>query len=641
MALAARREIAVDPQRAALAGLSDEQRLEVGRKTRIVSEWKQMRCDLVRRGATRGEADRVFCGMHGVGRSKLHDWARLIEAGDVLGLVDGRRRANRDTRRESCSPEAWNLFKKFWLTRQQRTVALCCQLVAAEAERQGWAWPSLRTVQAKVRREISEFEANRYRLGEEEWDRKHGVRVPSRDYTEYRANQCWVGDFHIVDVFCRRSDADPEIIRPRLGAFIDLRSRIVTGWTIGETENQDAVLLTFRDGIEKWGPPAEVIIDNGKPYRAKGISGGRPTTKRLIEDEDYCRSVFGGVGSEVSFALPFNPDSKLIERWFGTLEGQYGATYETYCGGKKDARFQAAYRVAKAHPERCPTIARYRDGFTKYIDAYHRTPHRGVDMNGRAPIDVFNASNPIPRVVVPEGLMDLLLMRVSRPVKVTRFGVRHDGIEYGLGEARLQLLQGKEVLLRVHPEDASYVVVCDLEGKPICRATNNRLAFARASRDDIAKGMRAKKQARRLASAVQDGGTRAAMQTVTEAAIDARNRAAKRQREHDAMNGLIAATGTDDAAPTRTIRPLKSDWADAMCQFRVSGSEPAGCGTGPDEALTLDDLAGAIDAQRVERTDEAAVPLSFADLFRDTVEDEEEAKSWSQETASFPEADAG
>jgi hypothetical protein len=155
-------------------------------------------------------------------------------------------------------------------------------------------------------------------------------------------------------------------------------------------------------------------------------------------------------------------------------------------------------------------------------------------------------------------------------VKVTRFGVRYRGIEYGQNDTRLFQLQGQEVLLRVDPQDASFVIVCDLEGKPICRATNNSLALCGVTQNHVAEGHKAKARARRLVREVRDGGTSAALQTVGEAAIRASLNRPKPKEP-------LEATGTDGPGP-RNVRPVRTWMREA---FEKSKPGPPADDIGP------------------------------------------------------------
>lgn len=566
-----------------LLDLTDEQRTEAGRRLAIVMAWRNIRRDFLAAGRTAADALKVcLVSREGLTRATLYRWDGRYTDQGIMGLVDHRTTRDGDGGGTDCSPEAWSRFKALYLTIHRRSVALCHQIVAHEAAEHGWQWPSLRTIQRKVKLELPPVHADYFRQGEREWMRRFGPKL-RRDYDQYRAGECWVADFHPLDVFCRRSDTDPTIVRPLLSAFMDMRSRVIVGHLVTESENQETVLAAFRNGVRDHGCPWSVIVDNGKPYRARGVSGGRPG--RRIADEDYVRSVFGSLSIAVTFSLPYNPDSKPIERFFSTLESQFCCLFETYCGGEKDDRFKAAHKLSVDHPERCPTVAELADRLTPWLAAYHATPHRGEGLDHLSPSAAFERFDPIPVARAPEGVMDLLLMRSTRPVKVTRFGVRHNGVDYANFD-RLHSLQGQEVMLRIPPESAGYVVVCDLEGRPICRATNPRLTAHDVDHDHVAAGMRKRKAARTLARKVRDGATRAALDDAVTAAIKARHAAGDK-----ALDRILAATGTDDDVPARGVRALRGDLGEAVAALNRQIDRPSN----PD-GFSFDDLANALDA---------------------------------------------
>jgi len=586
-----------------LSDLTDDHRRQIGRRLALLQTWRNMCRDFEAAGRTVTEATQAFLLAHPeISQRTLYRWDKRHRDDGIIGLIDGRSKANQlpVSADQAISEEAWRYFLSLYLTIQRRMVALCHQMTAEKARDQGWQWPSLRSVQLRVA-QLPATQTDYFRLGEREWRRRHEPKL-ARDYRQYRSNEWWVGDFHEFDVFCRRSESDPTIVRPLLSAFIDLRSRLLVGWHVTLRESQDAVLLAFRDGVNKWGPPWHAVVDNGKPYKALGVSGGRPRACQKIQNPDYVRSVFGGLNVAVHFSIPFNPDSKLIERWFGTLEAQFGATFDTYCGGQKDNRFRIAWKLAYGHPEKCPTVAELDEKFAAYLEAYHLAPHTGDGMDGLSPSQAFERFDPIPRAVAPDGAMDLLLMRTTKPAKAGRLGVQHNGIRYGATDPRLQRLHGQKVILRVHPTNASYVVVCDLGGKPLFRAANNRLELYDVGQDHIAEGMKAKKRAKQLARQIQEGALRPIHDDVATAAIRARYRAGERAAQQ------LAATGTDDVPP-RNFQPLRSDFADAVERFDAQAT-PAAPDAPPFTWADMDDSPGEAEAD----SGEDLGPISLAEL---------------------------
>jgi len=293
-------------------------------------------------------------------------------------------------------------------------------------------------------------------------------------------------------------------------------------------------------------------------------------------------AVLPGLQIAVHFSIPFNPNSKIDERWHRTIEEQFGACFDTYCGGQKDDRFRLAWKLAHDHPERCPTIAEVREKFERWLVGYHATPHSGEGMEGLSPAAAFGRFDPIPRSVLPEGALDLLILRVHNPevqtaggtrrgVHVTKDGVRYQGVQYGSADPRLWDLHGEWLPIRVHPEDASFVIICDREGRPLIRATNNRLALAGATREDVSDGIKTQKRARRYARQIREGALAPLNQSVVDAAIAARVASGQA-----AMQKLMAATGTGGPEPAavRNIAPLRSDFVESCEAFQQRIDRP-------------------------------------------------------------------
>ncbi len=498
---------------------------------------------------------------------RLRDYRRRLSRD---GNVDRRGRPKGDTV-TTCSPEAWESFKSFWLTPQQRSVALCWELAAREARQHGWAWPTLRTIQARVRAELPPFHADYYRLGPLAWSRKHQPRI-QRDLSSVRPNQTWVGD-HCKFDFLALHDGKP--IRPWVTAWQDQRSRMITGWQITAGPDSDTILAAFKAGVVAHGAPDHIIIDNGKDYRAKGFSGGRRGKPRL--DEDRTTSVCGQLGIRITFCEPFNPGSKCIESWFDTLHERFDKLFDSYCGRAPDARPEDLYARLRKDDVELPTLAEVSAQFVQFLDAFHRRPHSGDGMQGLCPLDVFTKCDPLPKRTAPRNLLDELLKRTVQ-VKVSRHGVRHNKVYYGQGELALRPLHGRAVLLAIDPEHADYVDVRELNGRPICRAYQQRLRGL--TQADLKEAKHRQKHARRLAQSV-GSAYRTAAKSVVELALEAQAEQAGQLRQAVGAEGqLILDSGPADR-PFSLLTGV-ADYAD------YDGGDEPGATEGDDAPLKLD-----------------------------------------------------
>lgn len=454
-------------------------------------------------------------------------------------------------------------------------MALCYEVVAVEAERNGWQWSlSLRSVQRRVDKELPAFIADRHRLGERRWAQKHAPRI-ERDLSEVRPNQCWVGDHCQLDFLARVEGG--EIKRPWVTAWMDQRSRMIVGWVVTSSPDSDTILAAFRDAVIEHGAPEQIIIDNGKDYRAKGFSGGRRGKPRL--DTERVLSVCGRLGIQVSFCEPFNPGSKAIERFFDTLHERFDKTFPTYCGNKPENRPEQLFAKLRARKIAEPTTGAIRERLPVWLDAYHRRPHTGDSMDGKSPLYVFTHCDPIARRTAPRDVLDKLLQKTVE-VKVTKRGVRYRDIYYGQDNPEVWRRQGKrppvEVLLRIDPERADAVEVCELDGRHITWAVNARLGGM--DQDDVKEGKRRQKQAKKRA--------REALPAVRDARKTTEQHVIAAQREY--AEQLAKAAGAEGMAPPRGVQLLPG--AAEIARHGIV-SLPASAADESDAALDTDDLS--------------------------------------------------
>jgi transposase InsO family protein len=440
---------------------------------------------------------------------------------------------------QPVSPDAWEFFKSLWLTPQRRKVSICWELTKIEADKAGWPWPALRTIQQRVTHQLPPFFSDYYRLGPQAWARLHAPRI-ERDLSAVRPNQCWIGDHARFD-FLARHNHKP--VRPWLTAWEDQRSRMIVGWQITAQPDSDTILAAFGAPALERGVPEQVIIDNGKDYRAKGLSGGRRGKPRL--DEDYVRSVFGRLDIHVTFCEPFNPGSKAIESFFNGLHERFDKLFDSYCGRDPQHRPAELYKRLRAHELELPTLDEVRTRFAAWLEAYHRRPHSGDGLEGLCPLDAFERFEPIAKRTAPQRVLERLLCKTVK-VTVTRKGVCYDNIHYGQANTKLLALHGREVLLRLDPGQADQIEVCDLDGRHLTWALHQRIRGL--TRDDIKRAKKRQKRARQLAKSAAPA-LRDARKSVVEHALAAQAEYAQQLRQ---------AAGAEHCGPavSAVARPL-------------------------------------------------------------------------------------
>ncbi|MFQ5695008.1 MAG: Mu transposase C-terminal domain-containing protein [Terriglobia bacterium] len=224
--------------------------------------------------------------------------------------------------------------------------------------------------------------------------------------------------------------------RPWLTAFMDMKSRRITGWTLSLQPDSLTIASALRMGLEECGLPQALYLDNGKDFRSRYL-GGRTRRLAPIDLPDEARGLLDELGVAVICATPFHPQAKSIERFFRTMHVQFDAAFPSYCGQRPGKRPETCQPLLDEHrdclqrgvPEASPLPSIEETALTLALwlqEEYHQQPHRGRGMRGRTPAEVYEPSD---RRINPGKLALLLLKRERRQVDrgaVTLFGRRYE-----------------------------------------------------------------------------------------------------------------------------------------------------------------------------------------------------------------------
>lgn len=285
-----------------------------------------------------------------------------------------------------------------------------------------------------------------------------------RDYSTLALHEVWCADGRKADVFVRWEDGT--ISRPIVVAWLELRSRMCLGHEVGRTESADLIRLAFKRGAEtSKALPREALMDNGRGFASKLLTGGAPNRFRFKVREEDVPGVLTLLGIEVIWTLPFSGRSKPIESWFRVLAELDKRFPGAYCGNRPDAKPE------DCDPKKAIPIARFRAALEQAIAAYHDTPHRGDSMDYRTPRDVYDEL--LPQTVVRRPTADQLrlCLMAAEAVKLNKA----DGTITILGNRywseKLASLPGNvEYVVRFNPEDAADQVSVYRGSQFICEA---------------------------------------------------------------------------------------------------------------------------------------------------------------------------
>lgn len=424
----------------------------------------------------------------------------------------GDRRSPASAGSSKCSPQAWEEFESVYLTPQQWSIAKCHRHVAALAKAAGWSWPSKRWVAKLIGQRIPPSRLCMAREGTDVWRQKFGLKLEQHPEA-YAAGELWVGDHSDLDFFARIMRGGKwRAVRLKLTAWQDWRTRMIVGWHISEQGSSDTIRYALHHGMMRLSHvPPRVWIDNGKDFASEATTGiTKAQRRKLIADGQDWREHFteenGGLlamlNIDCHFARPYNHDGKArLERFFGTMHGEFDKEFASYCGHKPGAVPRHNVPV-----EQLPTIDEVRQRFTAFIQWYEdRVDHEITDLCDEhlrrlSPAEAWRTWLTTRTIMPAPEAMALLLKRWAHPKAVTQLGIGLDfgtgrRVYYGAGLPDLTPYQGKQGA-RLHitydPEDVSEIYVYDAKFRFLCIAPiNDRYGGVDAiSRAALCEGIR-------------------------------------------------------------------------------------------------------------------------------------------------------
>jgi putative transposase len=312
------------------------------------------------------------------------------------------------------------------------------------------------------------------------------------------AGLCYVGDGHTIDVYlCHPTGRRP--FRAELTVWLDWRSRCVAGWWLSESESGLTTLFSLSHAIRTHDHvPPMIHVDNGSGFKAQ-----------IHTDEAIGFLARWGITS--MFALPYNARSKIVERFFGTLEGSFGKRWPSYCGDDMDEEARAAIlKRFKKDPAALPSVEQYKEALAGWLDGYHREEHPEIKGKSRAQVwaEELKANPPGPGA-------GLWWPRVERTVNRRR--VELDGRFYrhsALDAFNKTDLRDGKVWVEYDVHDDATVRVLTKEGRWICDAElAHKKPAIPASRVVEAELKSERAKVKRLESHIQEVHDRAALVT--------------------------------------------------------------------------------------------------------------------------------
>ena len=391
--------------------------------------------------------------LEGLGARTVWSWLALVagvRADDRLPYLAPRHQAApKRPRAKDCDPAFFALIKSDYLRLEQPSFTACYRRARRVALAEGWDIMPERTMRRRLDASVSQVSQVLARKGLDAVKRMYPAQV--RDKTALVALEAVNADFHKFDVFVRWPAArgeKPVIGRAQMVAFQDIYSGRILAWRVDQTPNATAVLLCAGDMIEAWGIPQHVLLDNGREFAAKAITGGSPTRYRFkVRDEDI-PGLFTSLGCDIHWATPYAGQSKPIERAFRDM-----------CDAiAKDPRFAGAWtgNRPEAKPEnygsRAIDLEQFLEVLAEGIEEHNTRQGRRSEVAwGRSFVEVFDesyATAPIRKATEAQRRLWLLGAEGLR-AESNSGRIRFQGSEFWA--AWMHEIAGQRVIIRFDP----------------------------------------------------------------------------------------------------------------------------------------------------------------------------------------------
>lgn len=324
----------------------------------------------------------------GVAPRSVRTWRKRlegIERQDWLAALADRYQSTASA--SPCDERAWSALKSDYLRPEAPSFSACYRRMVAAAGEHGWSpIPDEQALRRRLKAEVPK--AVQVTARKKRDDAKRLYPAQRRDRSTLHAMQAVNMDGHKFDVFVQMGGFSRPV-RVMMVALQDLYSGKIVAWRLDASENKDAVRLAIGDMVSRYGIPDTILLDNGRAFASKWISGGAPNRYRFkVRDEDP-QGLLTTLGVEIVWATPYSGQSKPIERAFRDLAediSKHPFCAGAYTGNTPDAKPENYASRAIPFEDFCSHVDRM------IIEHNARPGRRGGNANGRSFDEAFSAS---------------------------------------------------------------------------------------------------------------------------------------------------------------------------------------------------------------------------------------------------------
>lgn len=418
-------------------------------------------------------------------------YKRLVN-GDLKGLIDNRGKAKKGCTK--IDETVWQVFLSFYLDQAKHPVRKCVRLTEDHVKDKFPELvadiPAYCTFIRHVNSDISDAIATLGREGEKAFDDRCAPYI-RRVYDNMESNDYWIGDNHTIDVIVGDGE---NTFRLYLTAFMDARSGVITGIYLTDAPCAQASIYSLKRGIQKYGIPKNLYLDNGREFLTRDFGGLGHRKKKKDTGKFTPPPILERLGIKMVNAEVRNAKAKTIERRFLDFKNSISRLFSTYTGGnvvEKPEILKVELKKGNI-PDKQVFIKEIEEMIEYYMN-YEEYNGAVVADKGLRKIDVYQ-KNLHTLITATDEQLNLMMMRSVRPQKVTRRGVHLDingaRIDYFDNELIMQMLN-KQVYFRYDPDDLSKIRIYDLDDRYIMevKADNTAVLEYGATKEDVKAAM--------------------------------------------------------------------------------------------------------------------------------------------------------
>lgn len=427
--------------------------------------------------------------------ARLLDARRVYQTEGLCGLLGqwgGRAGSSK------VPDDLFAFFKSLYLKQGRPSAKSCWKMTYAHAAENGYDidltnFPSHMAFVRRLKADVPEQAVFAARNGLAAANKKYGYYI-KRNYDDVLVGECWVADHAQVDVAVMyQKNGKTKYAFPWITVWRDLKSGKWLGWDHHiEDPNTDHILMSIQRAATQFGICSEMILDNGKDFRAKTFTGGRRAFK-LDVDTTKVRSLTGALGITVHFAWPYNAQSKPIERDFLRNKEWFSKHDSAYRGGNVVEKPEILKKVIKSG--NFMSFEEYKKTMDMFIiDVINQAVVSSGHRKGMSPdkmwSDEYQQSIDTKKVKhISSNALMLFCMRTSSDMSISRRGIRDTALGVDYYNSWMEGCKGRrKVYLRRDPQKMQEAWVFDTQTNDFLgKAFINNEVSALANKSDVSR----------------------------------------------------------------------------------------------------------------------------------------------------------